>query len=177
MGLFSILQDWLSKGENASKFKIKKKQTRTEGDKVVEKELVENKYLIRFLEKEEEGKFKLKGRKKGIVLYHLLLLQVLQEAKDNDKLYTYHFVLLRQILESISSFLGEGRFGYVLSKLNYKEEDIDIIGDINKLPDKINHLSHEKVYTQKLSVMGGDNRELFEVILDRLIDTFHFSIK
>ncbi len=173
MGLFSILQDWLSKGENASKFKIKKKQTITQGDKIIEKEVEENKYLIHFLEKNEYG-FELKGRKKGTVLYHLLLLQMLQEAKDNDKLYTYHFVLLRQVLESISSFLGEGRFGYVLSKLNLKNKDI---GDINMIPDKINHLSHEKVYTQKLSVMGDDNKKLFVAVFDELIDTFHFSIK
>jgi hypothetical protein len=168
MGLFSILQDWLTKGENASKFKKKVKKESKKGGKVIVKEEEDPKYLIRFLEKENDD-FKLIGRKKGTVLFHLLLLQVLNEAKEEDKLYTYHFVLLRQVLESIASFLGEGRFGYVLEKL--KLEDTSITAD------KINSLAHERTYTQKLSQMVGDNKDLFISVFEGLVTTFHFSIR
>jgi hypothetical protein len=168
MGLFSILQDWLSKGENASKFKIKRIVSTTQNHVVKEKEVSEDKYLIRFLEK-QNGDYKLISRRKGTVLYHLLLLQVVSDAIDDDKLYTYHFVLLRQILESIASFLGEGRFGYVLDKMS--------IPDPNIKADIINTLSHEKVYTQKISQMGDDNKKLFITVFNELIRTIPFSIK
>jgi len=168
MGLFSILQDWLSKGENASKFKTKVKKETKKGDKTIVKEEFINKYLIRFLEKDNDD-FKLVGRKKGTVLYHLLLLQVINEAKNKDELYTYHFVLLRQVLESIASFLGEGRFSYVLEILNFTEQNIK--------SDIINSLSHEKIYTKKLSLMGEDSKKIFLSVFDKLIETFHFSIK
>ncbi|WP_206670812.1 AAA family ATPase [Cyclobacterium xiamenense] len=168
MGLFSILYDWLSKGENASKFKVKRRVERQRADGKIEvKEVEENKYMVRFLERDGNS-FHLRGRKKGTVLYHLLLLQIINDADLNDELHTYHFVLLRQVLESIASFLGEGRFSYVLDKLSFK--------DANVKSDIINALSHERVYSQKLSPMGGDTKVLFRKVFKTLKDTFYFSI-
>jgi hypothetical protein len=167
MGLFSILQDWLCKGENASKFKIKRIDRRTLDNVIREKEIIEDRYLIRFLEKENDN-YKLIGRKNGTLLFHLLLLQVVKEAITADNLYTYHFVLLRQILESTASFLGEGRFGYVLDKMS--------IPDANVKADIINALSHEKIYTQKISQMGDDNKKLFISVFNELTRVIPFSI-
>ena len=167
MGLFSILQDWLNKGENRDKFKSKRNQEVNRGGKIYVKEIIEDKYLVRFLEF-ESNKYKLVGKKKGIVLYHLLLLQVVNEAVEKRELFTYHFVLLRQILESIASFLGEGRFSYVLDKLNFK--------DPNTKSDIINSLSHEKIYTQKLAPMNDDNKKLFNEVFEELKKAFPFSI-
>jgi hypothetical protein len=169
MGLFSILQDWLSKGENSSKFKNKRIDKQTKGNIVKEKEIIEDKYLIRFLESNNDKSFKLIGRKKGTVLYHLLLLQIINEAKEQDNLFTYHFVLLRQVIESIASFLGEGRFSYVLDKLNIK--------DPNTKADIINSLSHEKIYTQKLSQMNDENKKLFITVFEEILIKFPFSLK
>lgn len=167
MGLFSILQDWLTKGENKDKFKTKRNKVKRIKRKTIIKEIIEDKYLVKFLET-ENTEFKLVGKKKGTVLFHLLLLQVLREAKDNKQLFTYHFVLLRQILESIASFLGEGRFGYVLEKLEFT--------DPNVKSDIINALSHEKIYTQKLAPMNEDNKDLFIKVFDKLTTSFPFSI-
>ncbi len=167
MGLFSILQDWLSKGENRDKFKSKRNQETIRDGKIYVKEIIENKYLIRFLEI-ENNKYKLVGKKKGIVLYHLQLLQVLDDAFTKKELFTYHFVLLRQVLESIASFLGEGRFSYVLDKLDFK--------DPNTKSDIINSLSHEKIYTQKLAPMNDDNKNLFIEVFDELKNKFPFSL-
>lgn len=167
MGLFSVLQDWLNKGENRDKFKSKRTQDVTRGGKIYVKEIIEDKYLVRFLEV-ENNKYKLIGKKKGIVLYHLLLLQVVNDAVVRKELFTYHFVLLRQILESIASFLGEGRFSYVLDKLNFKDPNIK--------SDIINSLSHEKIYTQKIAPMNDDNKKLFNEVFEELIKTFPFSI-
>ena len=176
MGIFSILQDWLRKGDNSNLFKvIKWKETRKlseVGQIVIVKEKLEvNKYLIRFLEF-KDGKYNLVGDKRGIHLYHLLLLKMLQDARKKDELSTYHFVLLRQILECISSFLGSGRFSSVLDII-YPEETDEII---SFKTDVINAISHNKIYTQKIALLNEDNKELLSETIQRLIDYFHFSI-
>ena len=176
MGIFSILQDWLRKGDNSNLFKvIKWKETDKvleDGQRVIVKEKQDaNKYLIRFLEI-KDGKYNLVGDKRGIHLYHLLLLKMLQDARKKDELSTYHFVLLRQILECISSFLGSGRFSSVLDII-YPEETDEII---SFKTDVINAISHNKIYTQKIALLNEDNKELLSETIQRLIDYFHFSI-
>lgn len=174
MGIFSILQDWLKKGENSNFFKKKiwsESGSDKESNNVIVKEKEVNKYLIRFLEF-KDGEYNLVGDKRGIHLYHLLLLKMLQEAKDKNELSTYHFVLLRQILECISSFLGSARFSSVLDII-YPEETDNII---SFKTDVINAISHNKIYTQKIALLNEDNKELLSKTLQRLIDYFHFSI-
>ena len=98
----------------------------------------------------------------------MLLLKILNEAKDSQDINTYHFAILRQVLESIASFLGEGRFGYVLEKLNFKDQ--------NTRADIINALSHEKIYKQKLDIVNPNDKSLFIETVDELMKTFPFSI-
>ena len=176
MGIFSILQDWLKKGEYSGIFKsvkITEKNIQTaDGKTIIERtKQEENKYLVRFLEN-SNGEYRLIGQKKAIHLYHLLLLQILKNAITTDELNTYHFVLLRQVLECVTSFLGEGRFGYTLDILfpEESEEHISMKADI------INALSHDKIYTQKIALLSEDNRVLLHTVIERLISTFHFSI-
>lgn len=165
MGLFSILQDWLSKGENASKFENRTVQQKVVKGATIEKEVVEKKYSVFFLERDGSN-YKLVGKKRGVYLYHLLLLQIIRG--DLNNLNTYHFVLLRQLLESIASFLGTGRFSYVLDKI--------YIGDASKKADIINALSHEKVFTQKLSPMSNNDQDLFKEVFKAIETKFPFSI-
>lgn len=171
MGIFSILQDWLKKGENASKFRMKSvrltKTTNSEGTTIIKEPTEEPRYLIRLLEV-KDGKYKLVGKGKGLHQYHLLLLQILTEAIKADNINTYHFALLRQVLESIASFLGEGRFGYVLDKINFL--------DVNTRTDVINALSHEKIYTNKLAILNPKDKALLIETVERLMDKFPFSI-
>ena len=176
MGIFSILQDWLKKGENSGIFKSikwhEKNVIKDDGTQVIEKiQKEENKYLVRFLELNNDT-YKLVGQKNAIHLYHLLLLRIIQNASINDELNTYHFALLRQVLECVASFVGEGRFGYVLDKL-FSEESVE---DINMKADVINALSHDKIYTQKIALLNEDNKTLINNVIDRLISTFHFSL-
>ena len=79
---------------------------------------------------------------------------------------------MRQVLECVTSFLGEGRFGYTLDILfpEESEEHISMKADI------INALSHDKIYTQKIALLSEDNRVLLHTVIERLISTFHFSI-
>ena len=176
MGIFSILQDWLKKGEYSRMFKSIKwhenNVLKEDGTNIIEKiQKEENKYLVRFLE-HNNGTYKLVGQKKAIHLYHLLLLRIIQNASINNELNTYHFALLRQVLECVASFVGEGRFGYILDKL-FGDESAE---EINMKADVINALSHDKIYTQKIALLNEDNKTLINNVIDRLIRTFHFSL-
>src|SRR5690606_25150098 len=50
----------------------------------------------------------LKNHDKGVFLYHLYLMQILDESITGKNIMGYHFMMLRQVLEIISSFLGAG---------------------------------------------------------------------
>lgn len=169
IGLFSILMDWLKKGENATKFKervIKRRELEQEGERVVREEVVENnKYLIKILEKQDNN-YLLRGQNSGAWLYHLLLIQKLQQAVDNDELYLYHFGMLRQILEVIASFIGAGRMGQVLHD----------IGEPDDTADKINANSHRRVYDAENAKLIDDNKVVFIRVLRNIITHYNFQI-
>ena len=117
VGFFSILSDWLKKGEKASKYK----------------ESIEMHILKNVLSKP-----RLISCRKDVFLYHLELLQILQNAINDKKIYAYYFATLRQVLENISSFLGVGRISYVLEQIG--------INDTDKVARIINTLSHKTVF-------------------------------
>lgn len=148
IGLFSILCNRITKGDENQKF--------------------DKKYLIKVLER-NEGKYILKECRKGRFLYHLLLLDILQEAINKDELYIYHFALLRQLLESISSFLGIGRFSYVLEKIG--------IENFSQNSFIINNLSHQDAYTERTAaLMSLGDKKIFEGIIDKLKEKIPFYV-
>lgn len=126
------------------------------------------KYLTKVLEKNEED-YILKDSKEGRFLYHLLLLDILQEAINKDSLSTYHFVLLRQLLESISSFLGAEYFGYVLKKIGIKKPSENSI--------IINNLSHQDAYTGRTgTLMSSEEKKTFKDIVAKLKEKIPFDV-
>ena len=126
------------------------------------------KYLTKVLEKNEED-YILKDSKEGRFLYHLLLLDILQEAINKDELYIYHFVLLRQLLETISSFLGAEHFSYVLEKIG--------IENLSQNSSTINNLSHQDAYTERTArLMSPENKKMFKDIIDKLKEKIPFDV-
>lgn len=169
IGLFSLLIDWLGKGEHAIKFKKKKivqhKKESKDGIEVYEVIEEENRYCIKILERNGED-YILKSRYKGAWLYHLLLMQILKQVIEEDDLYLYHFGILRQVLEMVASFLGEGRFGYVLHE----------IGEPDETADKINAFSHKRVFDSVNAKLTADNRETFIRVFNNLIQKYNFKV-
>lgn len=147
VGFFSVLADWLTKGEKASSYK---KHTQLHVLKNTQDELL------------------LLDCRKDVFLYHLELLQMLHQAINNKKLYAYHFAILRQVLENISSFLGVGRIGYVLEQIG--------INDIDDVARIINTLSHKTVFRYEAKELVPDNEELFIDIFDRLQNKYNFVL-
>ena len=145
IGLYAILCDWLTKSEHKDSYR---------------------KALKTFILKRDGDNIKLIDDNSEVLLYHLELLQILQEAINENNVYAYHFALLRQVLESISSFLGVGRFSYVLEQLGIETDVANII----------NALSHKNVFKYEAVELVPDNKDLFVEIFNALMDKYQFVL-
>lgn len=146
-GIFNILSNWVRNADNSSVFKIK-----TENGEE------KNNYILRILEKSDDD-YKLKSVKKGSFFYHLLLVDILSDAIKNDSLDYSHFALTRQLLETVSSFLGKPRFSYSLEKMG--------ISEVKEKTDVINSRTHE-YYNQKASFLNDKDKEIINEIVQAI---------
>ena len=147
VGLFSILCDWLTRGEKSSKFK---KVTRA--------------YTL----SSKEGELSLQSCNNDVFLYHLRLLQVLKQARTTDSIKSFHLALLRQVLENVASFLGVGQVSYVLQQIGIDDAD-----EVNSI---LNTLAHKKVYYFESDDLVPDNLDLFNSVFDKLTSTYNFVL-
>lgn len=147
VGLYSILSGWLRKGDQKQKY-----------EKLIKVCILSGKSDDLSLEKDKDD----------VHLYHLRLLQILDRAMKADDLRSYHFALLRQVLENVASFLGRGQFGYVLSQIG--------IDRPNDVADIINTLSHKKVYYYESDRLVLDRRQMFETVLTKLQEKYNFIL-
>jgi len=153
LGVYTIVSDWLRKGENIEKFRKNDKE-RTP------------KYKLWILDPNGDV-VKLTNSKKGVMLYHLKLLQVLEEA-NKENISFYHFALLRQVLEVIGSFLGKPYFSYVLQQIGVLKPD-----DAVKI---INAHSHKKIYSYQSDLLPRAELDVFNDVFSRLKNTYHFEL-
>lgn len=147
IGFFSILADWLTKGEKAAKFK--------------------DKYRVCILSR-KKGEVSLENCRKDVFLYHLRLLQVLDQAHAAGEVKAYHLALLRQVLENVASFLGVGQFSYVLKQIG--------IDDVEEVARIVNTLSHKKVYYYESDELASDTLKWFEKIFMGLKEKYQFVL-
>lgn len=144
IGLFSILADRLKKGEKSGRY-----------DKLTG---------LKILKRVGE-KLVLETPKRSVFLYHLHLLQVLDKATKNQ-LYTYHFALLRQLIENIASFLGTGKASHTLREIGIENvEEIMIV---------INSHSHKSVYYNQTEMMNATEQSYFNDIFRKLVKKYNF---
>lgn len=147
IGFFSILHDWLVKGEKASSFKND---------------------IQTYILKKDGTDVNLINPKNDVFLYHLELLQTLKKAKDEDEIYAFHFALLRQVLENISSFLGVGRFAYVLEQIG--------ITDVDDVARIVNTLSHKTVFRYEAKELVPDNKAMFIDVFEKIMAKYKFVL-
>ena len=147
IGFATILNNLLAKGEKAESFK--------------------KHYKLRLLEK-EGSMFSLGNPKKDVLLYHLRLLQILDNAIQNNSLEVYHMALLRQVLENISSFLGSGRVKYLLEQIGFSDAD--------RITTIANALTHKNVYYPQMDAMVEDNKQIVKDVYNALMGKYNFII-
>lgn len=145
IGLFSILTNRLRSGEKSDRYK--------------------NLTGVRIL-KLVNGGLVLEEPGSNVFLYHLHLLKVLDEA-IKSQLYTYHFALLRQLLENISSFQGSGKPGRVLQKIGKS--------NVEELMNLINTHSHKTPYFFQTELMSDSDKNVFSEIFSALASSYHFK--
>ena len=57
--------------------------------------------------------------------YNVAMMSEIQEAIFNDRLYTYHFTIMRSVMEKIAEFFGHRDYRYILDGITYKGNDFD----------------------------------------------------
>ena len=100
--------------------------------------------------------------------HHVAALIELYQAAQEDRLYTYHFNMLRTILEKTASFHGHKNFSDCLKK---QEDDPDGI----LYARLINILSHGNYSLYEPRQMLDENKAYFKKILNDFLNRYPFN--
>ena len=123
-----------------------------------------------FLQKDSiSGCYILKDTTKTPFFHHVALLKELKKASDSGELYTYHFNILRSILEKTASFHGYAHFSACIRK--GEEDDEPVYTRI------VNLLSHGNYSLFEPKEMVPENKEHFRRILNNFLEDYNFNSK
>lgn len=114
----------------------------------------------------ETPKFSLEDIDKRPFFQHVALLKELNRLAESGKLYTYHFNVLRSILERTASFHGYKGFSECIKREG--EDD-------NMHARMLNVLSHGDYSLFEPKEMGDDTKALFRRILKNFRDNYRFN--
>ena len=119
-----------------------------------------------FFQKLSGNGYILKDTSKTPFFHHVALLKELKRAADTGELYTYHFNILRNILEKTAAFHGYMDFSSCLRK---EDEDSVVHRRI------INLLSHGNYSIFDPKEMVEENKEHFKKILKDFLEDYKFN--
>lgn len=98
--------------------------------------------------------------------HHVAMLSELQQAAKSGHLYTYHFNMLRSILEKTATFFGFDDFSACIHGV-----DDEVL-----YARALNLLSHGKYSAYEPREMVDDTKELFKRILTAFLDRYRFDL-
>ncbi|MFN8288037.1 MAG: hypothetical protein U0V74_14875, partial [Chitinophagales bacterium] len=98
--------------------------------------------------------------------HHVSTLSELKQVSESGDIKTYHFNMLRSILEKTASFFGFDRFG----------KCIHGVDDEVLFERALNLLSHGKYSVYEPEEMNQDNKDLFKKILAGFLDKYQFDL-
>lgn len=119
-----------------------------------------------FLHKNDTDGYILRATDDTPFFHHVALLTELKKVKDTNKINTYHFNMLRSVLEKTSTFFGYSEF----SKCIYGMEDEMLFSRA------LNLLSHGKYSIYQPVEMNEDNKDLFKRILNAFLEKHEFQL-
>lgn len=121
-----------------------------------------------FLQKSKDNAtYILKDTTKTPFFNHVALLKELKKASDTGILYTYHFNILRNILEKTASFHGYAHFSSCIRKGDAENEPV--------YTRIVNLLSHGNYSLFEPKEMVEENKEYFRNILNNFLEDYNFN--
>lgn len=129
-------------------------------------ELKKNRCKRYFLHKNGADGHTLRATDDAPFFHHVALLSELKDAVDSDKINTYHFNMLRSIMEKTSTFFGYDDFS----------KCIHGVDDETLYARSLNLLSHGKYSIYEPIEMGIDNKELFKNRLQAFLEKYEFYL-
>ena len=124
-----------------------------------------DKYLLT----KNSNSYKLETLTKDTPYYqHIAILKDLKKIADSEEIYTYHFNLLRNILEKTAAFHGFDKFSECIK---VEDDDSEKITHIRR----INILSHGNYSIFEPQEMQEENKEHFRTILYNFIEEYGFN--
>ena len=112
--------------------------------------------------------------------YNVAIMSEIQNAIKNDRLYTYHFTVMRSVMEKITEFFGHFDYRYILDGITYKENRFDESsfskGDLTDLYSRmVNVFSHQGAFFSPLE-MNEDNKALLKTLFYHIKNKYHFLL-
>jgi len=112
--------------------------------------------------------------------YNVAMMSEIKKAIDNDKLYTFHFTILRSVMEKIKEFFGHRDFSIILDGIKYRGQDYSHTSltqdDLTEFYSRVmNVLTHQgSMFTPTL--MNDDNKALATAIFTHLVNKYQFVL-
>lgn len=111
--------------------------------------------------------------------YNVAMMSELDKAIRKGPLYTYHFTVLRSVMEKIKEFFGHKDFSSILDGIEYrgikyvKDSENEDIADLYSRV--VNVLTHQGAMFMPTE-MNEDNRVLAETIFEHIKNKYQFEI-
>lgn len=114
----------------------------------------------------KNGLYILKDTSNTPFFYHVALLKELKKVADSGKIYSYHFNILRNVLEKTAAFHGYQHFS---SCLRIDNDDFIVHKRM------VNIMSHGNYSVFEPAPLADDNKEYFRNILDNFLEDYKFN--
>ncbi len=136
---------------------------------VMYNELKKENTASRFLSFDKEtSKYIVKNTGDTPFFHHVALLKELKKVADTGKIYTYHFNILRNILEKTAAFHGFDKFSACIKR---EDDDLDDV-IFTRMTNLLSHGNHSIFNPVE---MVEDNKEIFKNVLNRFLGNYKFN--
>lgn len=133
---------------------------------VMYNELKKIEHKSHFLHKNGTDGYILRATDETPFFHHVAMLTELKKVDKNGQINTYHFNMLRAILEKTSTFFGSDDFSSCIKGV---EDEV-------LFSRALNLLSHGKYSIYQPVEMNEDNKDLFKKILKAFTDKYEFQL-
>jgi len=130
--------------------------------------MTKNKKTQRYFLSHDSDGYHLRNTNNTPRFYHVAMLKELYEVAKSGNLYTYHFTILRSIMEKTATFHGFNNISEII-----KREPDDQDGTLHYRYVQL--LSHGNYSLFEPVEMMEENKQIFRKILNDFMNNYHFN--